>query len=89
MRLVHDDEVETPDAKFARIAIDEPDHGLVRGEDDACVFVAVDAGAGEHGCSHVRQQLVIVLVRLAHEAGAVSKEQHVFDPVCFHEHFDQ
>ena len=89
MRLVHDNEVEAADAEFARVAVDKPDHGLVCGEDDAGVFVAVVAGAGEHGCGHVRKQLVEVLMRLTHKAGAVGKKQHVFDPVRFHKHFDQ
>ena len=86
VRFVDDDQIKAPDAEFPRVVVDQIDHGLVGGKDHAGVCVAVQAAAGIERGGHVGQQLVEILMRLPHKAGAVGKKQYVFDPIRLHQH---
>ena len=86
VRFVDDNQVKASDAEFPRVVIDQIDHGLVGGKDHAGICVAVQAAAGIERCGHVGQQLVEILMRLPHEAGAVGEKQYVFDPIRLHQH---
>ena len=91
MRLVDDNQVEMAHGIQFLVRVDVVDHRLIGGEDNAGieVFLLVVVLVAQHASGGVRQQLRIVLVGLADEAGAVGQKQHILHPVVAHQHIDQ
>ena len=86
MRLVDNQQIKAPDAKFPRVVVNQVNHRLIGRKDHAGIRIAVQAAAGIQRSGHTGQQLVEILVRLPHKAGTIGEKQHVFDPVRLHQH---
>ena len=86
VRFIDDDQIKSAHTEFTGIVIDQIDHGLIGRKDNTCVGVPVKTAAGIQRSGHIGQQLIKILMRLTHKAGAVSEKQHVLDPARLHQH---